>query len=150
MKRLKSWLELIAQLGVVAGLLFLALELKQNTALMRAQTRSEVTQSILDIIASGRHPGVVQANLRRESGDTLSAEDWYFLKNQANATLRLWENTYYQYTAGLFDDAEFQADQEVWRELMQLPEYKELWLETGKQYSQGFRQELDQLVSESR
>lgn len=112
-KRLNSWLQLAANLGVIAGLIFVALELAQNSAMTRAQTRAEVTQAVLHLIELERDPRVVQANLKLQRGEDLTEDDVYLLDNMANATLRVWENTYYQYSADLFDEAEFAADLQV-------------------------------------
>ncbi len=40
---LNRWLTLTANVGVIAGIVFLAVEIRQNTDMMRAQTRSSVT-----------------------------------------------------------------------------------------------------------
>ena len=64
----------------------------------------------------------------------------------ANATLRDWENAYYQYRAGLFDDAEFEADFEVGRDSMADPSYLEHWRARRHTYSQEFREVIDRIV----
>ena len=68
------------------------------------------------------------AYLKQESGESLSLEEEYLLDQAANATLRLWENTHYQYRMGLFDEDEFEADLAVWRDAMRSPEYKKHWI----------------------
>ena len=144
----KSVRETFGFLAVVAGLVFVGMELDQNTGMMRSQTRSEVTQSILTLIEMERHPELVEAHLRRRNGDTVTAEQRYLLENMANATLRLWENTHYQYSADLFDEEEFQADFRVWQEAMVEPEFIDLWRKTRETYSRGFREVIDGLVPE--
>jgi hypothetical protein len=39
MSKLERWLTLVANLSVVAGIVFLAVELQQNTEAIQAQTR---------------------------------------------------------------------------------------------------------------
>ena len=99
----KAIRETLAALGVIASLAFVGLEIRQNTDMMRAQTRSEITQSIIGLIEMERHPSLVEAQLRIRRGEELSEEQLYLYRNMANATLRVWENTYYQYLARLFD-----------------------------------------------
>lgn len=142
----KAVRETLGFLAVVAGLVFVGLELRQNTDMMRSQTRSEVTQSILTLIEMERHPELVEAQLRRGRGEDVTAEQRYLLENMANATLRVWENTYYQYSADLFDEEEFQADLRVWEAAMAEPEFIDLWSTTRETYSRRFREVMDGLV----
>lgn len=146
--RVNSWLQLAANLGVIAGLVFVALELAQNTAMTRAQTRGNVAQAVVHLIELERDPRIVQANLRLERGEELTEEDRYLLENMANATLRVWENTYYQYSADLFDKEEFAADLEVWEEFLRTPIYAGLWERTRHTYASNFREVIDGLVLE--
>ena len=146
MEKLNHWLTLSANLGVLTGIVFLAMELKQNSEMTAAQTRSELSQSVINLIEMERHPILVEANLKLQRGDELELLDVYYLDNMANATLRHWENTYYQYQNGLFDDQEFEADFEVWREAMQTSSYRDHWQERRATYSQSFRNVIDQLI----
>lgn len=54
------WLTIFANLAVVGGIIFLGIEVRQNTQMMRAQTRNEISQSIigfLDLEREARHEG---------------------------------------------------------------------------------------------
>jgi len=42
---LNKWLTLAANVGVLAGIIFLAIELQQNTNMMQAQTRQAITEN---------------------------------------------------------------------------------------------------------
>ena len=143
----KAIRETLAALGVVASLVFVGLEITQNTDIVKAQTRGEITQSILSLIEAERHPDIMEAHLRTRRGEALSDEQKYLLLNMANATLRVWENTYYQYSAGLFDEDEYQADLVVWGEVTAHPIYIEHWLGNRMTYSAQFRAVIDGLVS---
>ena len=50
--RLNRWLTLIANLGVVAGLIFLGYEIRQNTAQMRGEASYSITEGVNDINAA--------------------------------------------------------------------------------------------------
>ena len=113
---------------------------------MRAQTRSGVSDAIIDNIKLGMDPRVIAAYQNQANGKALSAEEEFLLDAMANATLRLWENTHYQYRNGLFDDAEFEADLVVWREQMMTPEYRKHWEARRNTYSEAFRRQIDDLI----
>ena len=145
-KKLNQWLTLGANLAVLAGLILLIIEISQNNEMMRAQTRSDVSYAIIDNIKLGMDPRVIAAYQKQTNGQALSAEDESVLDAMANATLRLWENTHYQYRNGLFDDEEFEADLLVWREQMMMPEYRKHWESRQKTYSEAFRRQIDDLI----
>lgn len=144
-------LQILANLGVLGGIIFLGIELKQNTEMMESQTRNEISQSILRLLEMERHSDLVTAYMKIEDGTPLDPKDRYFLDNMANATLRHWENTYYQYKKGLFDQEEFEADFEVWRDVM-LNEvnFSQHWQKMRHTYSQEFRSIIDDLINERR
>lgn len=141
--QLNAWLQVLANLGVVAGLLFLGLQLRQNSRMMAAQTRNELTQSIITLIQMESDPRVVSAYLKRDSGLSLTPEDSYHLEAVANATLRHWENTFYQHRNGLFDNIEYQADTQVWAMAMKEPAYQSHWKKMRNTYSPDFRGMID-------
>lgn len=144
--RLNRWLTLGANLAVLVGLVFLVIEINQNNDMMRAQTRSGITDAIIDNIKIGMDPRVIVAHQKQRNGQPLSDEESILLNQFASATLRLWENTHYQYRNGLFDDAEFDADLAVWREEMQKPEFKLHWSSHRHTYSEAFRTQIDEII----
>jgi len=143
-------LEIIATFGVIAGLVFLTIELKQNNEMMRASARSTITQAIINDIQLWMEPRIVSARAKTLSGEQLTEEDEYLLGSAANATLRLMENTHYHYRNGLFDEAEFEADRMAWRQIMQEPEFMKRWADTRMEFSEAFRNEIDRIVRDSR
>ena len=144
--RLNLWLTLAANLAVLVGLVLLVIEINQNNEIMRAQTRSGITGAIIDNIEMYMDPRVIVANQKRRNGQPLSDEESALLNSLAGATLRLWENTHYQYRNGLFDDAEFEADLYVWREEMKKTEFKLHWSSSRHTYSEAFRMQIDEIV----
>jgi hypothetical protein len=145
-EKLNQWLTLGANSAVLVGLILLIIEISQNNEMMRAQTRSDVSDAIIDNIKLGMDQRVIAAYLKQANGQVLSAEDEFLLDAMANATLRLWENTHYQYRNGLFDDEEFEADLVVWREQMMMPEYRKHWESRRTTYSEAFRRQIDDLM----
>ena len=115
---LNRWLSRTANIGVIAGIVFLAVEIRQNTDMMRAQTRSSVTGSILTLIEMERHPLLASAYKKQASEQPLNYEEEYILDNMANATFRHWENSFYQHRVGLFGEDEYLAEIQVGREMM--------------------------------
>ena len=144
-EKLNRWLTLLANIGVLAGIVFLAIEINQNTNIMKAQTRGAVTQSILTLLEMERDPLVVSGTRKLQSGEALTFEESYFLENQANATVRQWEDSYYQYQAGLLDEAEYEALTVIISSLMQEQHIADHWAKRKLGYSASFRNHIDGL-----
>lgn len=142
--------QILANLGVLGGIIFLGIELKQNTEMMESQARNEISQSILTLLEMERHSELVAAYMKMEDGTSLDPKDRYFLDNTANATLRHWEDSNYQYKKGLFDQKEFEADFEIWREVVNDANYSRHWQKMRHTYSQEFRAVIDGLFNEPR
>jgi len=138
-------LTLLANLGVIAGIVFLGIEINQNSKMMATQTRTDIALSVMHVIEAQRNPGVVEANRKLAAGEELEFEDTYYLGNLARTTLRTWENTYYQYQNGLFSDSEFQADFSVWELSMPNPHMSQSWEREKLTYSPEFRKIMDQI-----
>ena len=143
---LNEWLSLLANIGVIAGIVFLGLEISQNSRMMEAQTRAQISQSITGLIESDRNPDVVEALLKLRDGEELNGKDSYFLESRARLFLRSWENTYYQYENGLLSEEDFDADYFVWRSIMRAEHFRDEWLASRESYPSGFRDVIDSLV----
>lgn len=144
---LNKWMTLGANIGVLAGIVFLALEIRQNSQMMEAQTRSQISQSVVNLIESDRDPRVVRAIFQERSGGPISEEDRYYLQTRARLFLRTWENTYYQYRNGLLDEEEFEADRKAWRGIMNQKHFREEWERSGDVYSPEFVSIINETIN---
>ena len=71
-KRINDWLTLGANIGVLIGIILLLVELNQNSTMMRAQTRFEVSQGIVDLLNLSASNEQLASVLRRaDSGEEL-------------------------------------------------------------------------------
>ena len=46
---INQWLTLLANVGVIAGIVFLAVELRQNSDITRAQTRAQLAEGVTEL-----------------------------------------------------------------------------------------------------
>jgi len=107
---------ILANIGVIVGIVFLALELGQNQDLMRAQTRNELSRTVLDLTQFSSREDVRQATHKANQGERLTWEEEQLVHSWATNTLRFWENMHYQYRQDLYEEQEFQANLADWRE----------------------------------
>ena len=147
--RLNRWLTLGANVGVLIGIILLIVELDQNREAIQAQTRSNLSQGIVDhlsLIASNSQ----LASLRRriDAGEKATVNEQYQYQELTRALVRYWENVHYQYRQGLYDDAEFTAHREAIRGYFAYSNaIVEFWCRNRHGMSREFAEEIDGLLT---
>jgi hypothetical protein len=87
------WMSLIASVGVILGLILLAIELQQNQEMMRAQTRNEIALGVIDLMmVPASNPQLASVMRRGGAGEELSPDEYFQFRRMAIATLRYYEN----------------------------------------------------------
>jgi hypothetical protein len=100
--KIKDWLALIANVAVVGGIVFLAIEIHQNNELLRSESRQTlVANDITSLAANIENADVFAKFVSRQA---LSAEDQLRLSFMYMLDLRNREFEYFQYTNGLLDE----------------------------------------------
>ena len=130
--RIGHWLTLGANVGVLIGLILLIVELNQNQTMMRAQTRHEVSQELVDILVTrALDPQTVDIQLRAQNGEELTPIEAYQFALFSQAMIRYWEDVHYQYRMGLYDEAEFTVQRDTWVLLLrQNPGWMSNWCQS--------------------
>ena len=129
----------------------MAVELNQNTEMMRAQIRNSMAQNQMTYMGwVATNPELARVVASGYPGDqfeplTGEREMLVFL---LNGIFREWENSHYQYEIGLFTPEEFEARVDRWRTNMALPGFLQEWERTRTGYSPSFRAEIDAIVAE--
>lgn len=143
------WLHVAANLGVLAGLLLLVVELDQNRDVMRAQTRHDLSTSIVEhLLAIVENPQLASVMRRGDAGEDLSSDEWYQYHVRSRALFRYWENVHYQYRAGLYDEVEFASHRDAWAAYLGTSRAPvSVWCEIRGEFSPEFRGELDGVLS---
>jgi hypothetical protein len=138
----------VANIGVIAGIAFLAVELNQNRDLMRAQIRHELSLGAIDYLAreatNGELAEVVQKAYDNEPLNPVEARRFRY---QTSAWFRYVEDVNYQYRNGLYDDSEFATHRETWRGLLAIPAVRDHWCETRGNFSPGLQTEFADLLA---
>lgn len=137
----------VGLLAVVAGLVFVGWEIRQNNALARAATRNEIAVQIQDLQMNlSSSPQLADVVVRRHNGEELTAvENTQFLV-RSTAMFRYFENVHYQYRQGLYEDSEFLAHSRVWRGFMANAGYEEVWCSLRDTFSPEFREMFEGLL----
>ena len=144
---------ILANFGVIAGIVFLGVQINQSNHLARAATRNDVAQSVAGLIRDNNTTEIVELSLElRDNPAALTEAERRKLFQNFQVQFRTWENIHYQYRMGLFDQAEFDAERSVWAgnfedDLQQeLPLFVFTWCRTRAVMSPIFRSEVDALL----
>ena len=148
--KLNQWLTLLANFGVLAGILFLSVEVGQNTQMMRTQTRNAITENIVSAgQPAAENPYTADIFFRGNIGeiDPSSGSEWLSYNTFVNMQLRNWENEWYQYQQGLFEEEEFEPRLRTWRAYFEdYIGFRVVW-EIGKSgFSSSFQEQIDEAI----
>ena len=95
-----------ANIGVIAGIVFLAVELRQNNRHLAAQARYALRQYRADIVDSFVQPHVLSAMYRIDRGEEVTPEDRGAALMISLKALELWEWQYGEYAAGMLQQSQ--------------------------------------------
>ena len=107
---------ILANIGVIAGIIFLGIELQQNNKLLRAEAIGTVFETRLtrqDQILDGVDlAALIQRNVTQ---DELSPEDMMRVRAAASRSLIGWQRDYFLYKEGILPEEYFRANFSVMR-----------------------------------
>ena len=145
---LRQTIGILANLGVVLGILLLVYELAQNRQMMRAQTRHAVSQGVIDQFSRvAENPEYSELVREGFAGELRSDEDRYRYNNHLLTRFRYWEDVHFQYRMGLFDEMEFEAAKRGWSRLLVSKAVQNYWQTYRSDYSVEFAAEIDGIIA---
>ncbi len=107
---LNRWLTLGANVGVVVGIVFLIVEVNQNTVATRITARDSATQGHIDYMALAVDPTVLaEAMAKAVDNQELSYLESYQLEVFHEIRFRHYERVFYQYQTGVLSEQEWTA-----------------------------------------
>ena len=136
-----KWVTLAANIGVIAGIIFLAIELRQNTDAQMSQTIHSLNTDMREIFDMTED----YINTTSKNHSALTQEEKLIRRTWFTRVMRIYENQWYQYTRGYLDEEFFRAYQQHLRITLGTEDYADLWeLRTGLGFfHSGFVQYVD-------
>jgi hypothetical protein len=143
-------ISVLANVGVLVGILLLVFELNQNRQMMKAQVRYAVTQGGVELLTSIASDESLANIVTADCSATTSCSptDQTRFNSYWSARFRYWEGTYYLYRIGLYDETEYRAQREAWRANLQDPSVRRRWESVRFGYAPEFVTQLDALLPE--
>lgn len=138
--KLNKWLSLVANVGVLLGLILVAFELQQNSELMRVQiNQARADAAMVSNEHSFNSDYIPRIIAKIDSGGELSAEEWIRYVDYFRAMNRNQDNVLGQYLAGMLGENTPRSIEGYVREFIGRSDYSlKAWEITKHGYSDAF------------
>ena len=155
--KLNDWLQVIGLFGVIASLVFVGMQMKQDREIALSDAYQARTATAIDFQASVvSSPELLDAQLRVQANgfENVSARDRILYTTHVRMGLNIYENVYFQYMNGFIDDEHWSRTQNQIRQFLLSPPNRVairqdidagLWRESFGEYLVN---QLDELGSE--
>ena len=137
---------ILANIGVIAGIVFLALELRQNNELLAAQARSDrIGLRQADNALVLENPDLAVALAKSANGEVLTSHETILRNRYGDFVLINFQNTYSEMARGLLDEASIPIEAWTmnfgdgpWNQDNGRPNLSETWRLNRVTYDPGF------------
>jgi hypothetical protein len=133
--------QLVAALGVIASLFYLAAQIRQNTRSMRAVVVDSLAHSLIDLLGPQAHDIEFTRAFTRVIKDwnAASEEDRIRTVGVLLATFKLFENAWFQRRQGTLDPLQWEGWDSYARMYFHLPGVKTWWVLRRATFAAEFR-----------
>ena len=140
--------EVVGALAVVCTLIYLAVQIKQNTAKTRVQIRQAISDAqSANINLRATDPHIVRIVIKSRKEEVLNEEELARLQFHLDATLRQFKNIHAQYLAGYFPESEWKSIHAGLAGTMTVGPSVTIWDRYMRHtYNEEFRKVLDDIV----
>ena len=137
---------LAANLGVVAGIIFLAFEIRQNNELLTAQARAVGEENRMrEEMTILNNPELRAVMVKKFDGLATTPEEDLLFRVFQSTVLNGWQATWLEYRAGLINVADYASR---WKNIFWGMEYEERWNDTKHRYRADFVEWMDEHIAE--
>ena len=141
--------EFVAAVAVVVSLIYLAVQIRQNTATVRASTHHSIVREGRElhtlVVPNDTVAHIVFAGLQDWSD--LSPEDQFRLHLVMRSFFAFYEDTYLQMRKKVLDIEAWQSRRTMLIELLDQPGARRWWNRHYGEYSTAFQEEVQKLLS---
>jgi hypothetical protein len=134
----KETAEVLGVLGVIASMVFVGVEIRQNTDAVRGATLHAVSQQSLDLVMAGVDSPELRSAFTAARENRLSPEQKSLMNWFLSAKLRADENRFRQVELGILDASTFQqlSNHAAYR----MPYFAEYWVLRGDDFAADFQE----------
>ena len=147
LNKAQSFIEAIGLVSVIAGLIFVVIELRQGQEQMAAQTRQAISQGAINFLYRENESAEFSDLLMRgDSGQKLTPVENYRYTLHVVSMFVYWENYQYQFEAGMLEEDEYNPQLKVWKFRISSPGRHRVWCQQKRTFSKRLALQLDKLM----
>ena len=134
--------ELFGLVAVIGSLIFVGLQVMQNTRAVKVSTMHNVSEEWRDMLARlGENTDVINIMWNGlQDPESISGVEKYRFDIMLQSFFFMIANTYYQYQAGVYDSQSFLPIRNYLYYISDLPGVKSWWKERGQMFAVDFQQ----------
>ena len=143
--KVAAWSEIVSSVAILATLVYLALQMQQNTAAIHAETRQAMLEGDMRLLSAiGANPEIM---LDRVSEDELSPKRKIRLHAHLQRVMRSREYHWYQYQNGVLDETTWRTYQSILPSVLGTKRTRGWWKQVGRiTLDPKFVKEVDRLI----
>lgn len=141
--------EIISSIAILFTLVFLALQIRQNSIISQAQTRSAITEAINELVSANQSEIGLTVSIKNQNGEELSAAEQAWYTAQTRKLFRHWENVHYQYRIGLFSEQEMETYRRFWQPSACSSQMQAWWRDNKFQFDPDMVLEFDSIFADT-
>jgi hypothetical protein len=141
--------EFFGAIAVVATLVYLAIQIRQNTKVARSATRQAIAEMTINLnsdLVSDQTLG--QSFLKDLGNQPVEAGERLRLLGRSYRLMRNWENIHYQHLTGMLSEDEWRGFRLNLKACLQWNIVKEYWQNESQFFSETFRTEVSEIQQE--
>ena len=131
MEKLNQWLTLLANMGVLFGIVFLAFEVQQNTTAIQSQTRATVFSGVQEELWKNMEYTDVTLNMLSSRRD-LSPEEKVRFDAWMMASMKAREFAWHEFRSGNFEQIQWEQEQIVIALVLGCSRCRDWWKKVGR------------------
>ena len=147
MEDFNGWLQLISNLAVVGGLLFLAFEVRHNTNVAKVQTHTELIQIGHETHNWKLEPQFAEVVVKATADyESLSPSEKVQFSTFVFQLLNLWEHALGVHSRGLMSDTYWEAWNATFHPNMNDQAWRSVWADAKPHFAAEFQKHVDSYV----
>jgi hypothetical protein len=142
-------IEIISVLAIVLSLIFLGLEVNQSNTLAKASIRQSLNETDMDVYEMRMDKeAITRAHYKIDNNLPLDEYEKYMIIQFQTFNFRDFDNSFYQYRIGLFDENNWQAYRRIIKKLLE-DKYVKIMLQNSiSDFSAEFQDELKSIMED--
>jgi hypothetical protein len=144
--------DFVGGVAVVATLVYVALQIRQNTSATRAATFLGLTNAWQDVLLASARPEVVDLRVRAAADpDSVSESEYVQLALTARVFFRRFENDFFQYRSGTFDPGGWEGYRNsLTADVLASPSLRAFWEQQRSSFAPEFVAYVDAHIGSAR